>query len=195
MKISAQQVKQLREATGVSMMACKKALAEAEGDQAKAKHLLRKKGQKVAEKKLIRTTNQGNITSYIHNNGKIGALVEVHCETDFVAKNKDFKKLCGEIALQVVGYDPLYVSPDYIPEEDLKEKEKVFKEELIAQGLKEAILKKALVSKLNKFKEERSLLSQPYFRNDKKTVNDIIQEAIAKLGENIQVQRFTRYQI
>ena len=195
MAISAQEVKKLRDITGVSIMACKKALTEANGDIDEAQRILRKQGQKVAEKKLTRETNQGLVVSYIHNNNRLGSLVEVHCETDFVAKNSDFQKLCKEIAIQVTGYNPLYISADYIPKEDLEKKEKLFREDYSSQGLEGERLEKAVKSHLEKFKEENSLLSQPYFRDTKRTVEDLIQETIAKVGENIQVKRFVRYQI
>ena len=195
MQVSANDVKKLRDQIGVSMMACKKALLEANGDIEEAKKLLRKQGQKVVEKKLIRETNQGIIVSYVHGNSKLGAMVEVHCETDFVAKNKEFQQLCKDLALQIVGYNPLYVSPDYISEVDLKKQEKLYNEEFTGQKLTGDILKKAVASKLEKFKKENALLSQPYFRDEKKTVEDVIAGAITKLGENIQVKQFVRYQI
>ncbi len=195
MQISAQQVKQLREITGISMMACKKALIEAEGDIAKAQKILKKQGAKVAAAKLLRETHQGLIASYIHNNQKIGVLVEVHCETDFVAKSDEFQKLCHELAVQIAGYSPLYVSPDYIPQEELEKQEKLFRQDYESQGLTSERLEKAVKSRLEKFKKENSLLSQPYFRDESKTIKDIIQEAITKTGENIQVKRFTRYQL
>jgi len=195
MKISAQDVKKLRDETSVSMMTCKKALIDAGGDMAKAKQILRQQGQKVAEKKLVRETSQGIIASYVHNNLKVGALVELHCETDFVAKNKEFQKLGQELALQVVGFSPLYVSPDYIPTKDLKKQEELYREEFGDQKLAGDKLEKAVQSKLEKFKKENSLLSQPYFREGSKTIEDLVNASIAKLGENIQIKRFERYQI
>ncbi|MFA6436726.1 MAG: translation elongation factor Ts [Candidatus Paceibacterota bacterium] len=195
MNISAQDVKKLREETGVSMMACKKALTDAKGDFKKAKEILRGQGEKVAEKKLTRETNQGIIHAYIHGNQKIGAIVEVHCETDFVAKNTEFKEFCKELTLQITGYNPIYLSPDYIPEEDLKKQEKLFREEFIGQKLQGERLEKAITSKIDKFKKENSLLSQSYFRDESKTIDQLLKEIIARLGENIQITRFTRYQI
>jgi elongation factor Ts len=195
MNISAQDVKKLREETGVSMMACKKALTDAKGDFQKAKEILRGQGEKVAEKKLTRQTNQGIIHAYIHGNQKVGALVEVHCETDFVAKNAEFKEFCKELTLQIAGYNPTYLSPDYISEEDLKKQEKLFREEFVGQKLQGERLEKSLISKLDKFKKESSLLSQSYFRDESKTIDQLLKEIIARLGENIQITRFTRYQI
>ena len=195
MNISAKEVKQLREQTGISMMACKKALIDANGDFEEAKKGLRIQGEKVAEKKLARNTNQGIIASYIHGDNKTGALVELHCETDFVGKNEDFKKLAKELAIQVVGYNPLYISQDYVPEEDIKEKTKLFKEELKGQKVEGDRLEKALSSKLEKFKRESALLSQKYFRDQSKTIDQLIKEMVAKLGENIQIKHFDRYQI
>jgi elongation factor Ts len=195
MDIPAKDVKQLREETGISMMACKNALIEAGGDFEKAKKCLRTQGEKVAEKKLARNTNQGIVASYIHGDNKIGALVELHCETDFVAKNEDFKKLAKELAIQVVGYNPLYVSEDYVPEEDINEKTKLFKEEFKGQKIEGDRLEKALTSKIDKFKRDNALLSQKYFREESKTIDQFIKETVAKLGENIQIKSFTRYQI
>jgi len=183
MTISIEKVKKLRDLSGISIMACKKALVEAQGDIEKAKNILRQQGQKVAQKKLTRETKQGLIAAYIHNNRKIGAMVEVHCETDFVAKNSDFQKLCQELAIQVAGYNPLYVSSDYIPAKDLQEKKQLFEEDYHAQGLTGERLQKAVASRLEKFKKENSLLSQPYFRNPQETVEDLIQETIAKVGK------------
>jgi len=195
MEISAKEVKQLREETGVSMMACKKALIEAKGNIEEAKKILKRQGVKVAETKVARVTHQGRIEAYIHSNSKIGTLIEVHCETDFVAKNTDFQKLCKELALQIVGYNPLYISPDYIPAEDLKKQQKLFEDDYKSQGLTGERLKKAVEGRLEKFTQENSLLSQPYFRDTSKTVQDMVTETIARLGENIQVKNFTRYQI
>jgi len=195
MEISAKEVKKLREETGVSMMVCKKALIEAKGNVEEAKKILKKQGEKVAEVKLARVTHQGKIEAYIHNNAKVGALVEVHCETDFVAKNADFQQLCRELALQIAGYNPLYISPDYIPEEDLKKQRKLFEDDYKSQGLQGERLKKAIAGRLEKFTKENSLLSQPYFRDESKTVEGVVKEMIARLGENIQIKNFTRYQI
>jgi len=195
MDISAKDVKLLREQTGISMMACKKALVDAGGNFEEAKKFLRTQGEKVAEKKLARDTNQGIIASYIHGNNKIGALVELHCETDFVGKNEGFKNLAKELAIQVVGYSPLYVSEDYVPVEDIKKKTKLFKEEFKGQKVEGDRLEKALSSKIDKFRRENSLLSQKYFRDESKTIDQLIKETVAKLGENIQIKRFVRYQI
>ncbi len=195
MKTSAQDVKKLRGETGVSIMMCKNALMKTDGDFKEAKKYLRKQGEKIAAKKLIRETHQGIITSYIHNNLKIGSMIEVHCETDFVAKNKEFQNLCRELAIQIAGYNPLYISPDYIAENDLKKQEMLYRDEFSERKLTGETLEKAVQSKLEKFKKENSLLSQPYFKDEKKTVEDLIKISIARLGENIQIKRFARYQI
>ena len=194
-KIDLRLVKQLRQKTGVSVMACREALIEAHGNLKKAEEILRKQGKEFAQKKVERETHQGLIDAYIHTNGKIGALIEVHCETDFVAKTKEFKTLCHELALQVAGYNPSYISPEYIPREDLEKQKKVIEQEFKLRGLTGQRLKKATESKLEKFKKENSLLKQPYFRNEQITVEDLINQAIAKLGENIRVKRFVRYEI
>jgi len=195
MKTSAQDVKKLREETGISIMMCKNALLKTDGDFKEAKKYLREQGEKIAAKKLIRETHQGIIASYIHNNLKIGAMIEVHCETDFVAKNEEFQNLCKELAIQVAGYNPSYVSSDYIAESDLKKQEMLYRDEFSGRKLTKERIEKAVQSKLEKFKKENSLLSQPYFKDEKKTIEDLIKIAIARLGENIQVKRFVRYQI
>jgi elongation factor Ts len=195
MKISAQDVKKLREETGISIMMCKKALIETNGNLKEAKRHLRKQGEKIAAKKLVRETHQGIIASYIHNNLKIGAMIEVHCETDFVAKSKEFQQLCKELVIQIAGYSPLYISPDYITKADLEKQEILYRDEFSGRKLAGKKLEKAVQSKLEKFKKENSLLSQPYFKDEKKTVEDLIKITIARLGENIQIKRFTRYQI
>ncbi len=195
MKTSAQDVKKLREETGISIMMCKNALIKTNGDFKEAKKHLREQGEKIAAKKLVRETQQGIIASYIHNNLKIGAMIEIHCETDFVAKNEEFQNLCKELAIQVAGYNPLYISPDYIAKADLKKQEMLYRDEFGGRKLTGEKLEKAVQSKLEKFKKENSLLSQPYFKDEKKTIEDLIKIAIARLGENIQIKRFARYQI
>lgn len=193
--VSIKQVKQLRQETGVSVTECKKALEEAKGDFNKAKEILRKWGRELAGKKSEREAGQGIIESYIHPNKKIGALVELRCETDFVAKSKDFQKLTHELCLQIAAMNPLFLKEKDIPEKYLHGERKIYQEQLKNSGKPQKIVNEIIEGKLKKYKEEISLLSQPWIRDETKTIKDLIEEYIAKLGENIQVKRFARYEI
>lgn len=188
------QVKQLREITGAGILDCQQALSQAKGDLDKALDLLRKKGQKIAQNKAVRSANEGIIESYIHSNSKIGVLVELVCETDFVARSEEFKQLGHDIAMQIAATNPLWNSPEDIPPETL-EKEK----EIYAQNLNPARPQKTrdqiINGKLQKFYSEVCLLNQPFVKDDKITVKELIQNKIAKLGENIQVKRFVRFSL
>ncbi len=190
-----EKVKELREKTGAGMMACKDALQESEGNIEKAIENLRKKGIASAEKKQIRETTQGQIESYIHAGGKLGVLVEVNCETDFVAKCDDFKNLCKEIAMQIAASSPQYVSKEDIEEETLSKEKDIYKTQLLKEGKPEKIIEKIIEGKLQKFYEQVCLLEQPYIREEKKKLQEIIKEAVGKIGENIKVKRFVRFKI
>ncbi len=194
-KISAKLVKELRDKTNAGMMDCKKALEEADGDMEKAIEILRKKGIASAQKKAGRTATEGAIGSYIHMGGKIGVLIEVNCETDFVARNEIFQELVKNLAMQVAASNPKFVKPEDIPAEVLEKEKEIYREQAISQGKPENIAEKIAEGRLKKFFSEVCLLNQPYIRDDKKTVKDIITETIAKLGENIQVRRFVRYEL
>ncbi len=196
MEITASLVKKLRDETGAGMMDCKKALVEAEGDIEKAKEILRKKGIDAAAKKAGRATSNGRIESYIHMEGKIGVLIEVGCETDFVARTDDFKQLARNLAMQIAAMKPIYVSKESVPE-DVIEKEKEIYRAQIPPGKPEQVVEKILEGKLQKFFEESCLLEQVYIKDEegKSKVKDYISETIAKLGENIVVKRFTRYEL
>lgn len=189
------QIKQLREETGVSVSECKKALEQTEGNFDKAKEILRKWGKELAGKKSERKAAAGIIKSYIHPNDKVGVLLELRSETDFVARSDDFKNLAHEICLQIAAMKPLYVSENDIPEEFLDGEIKIYKEQAEGSGKPENIVNQIIEGKIKKYKESVSLLSQSWIKDDTKTVNDLTNECIAKLGENIQISKFSRFEI
>ncbi|MBI2426499.1 MAG: translation elongation factor Ts [Candidatus Kerfeldbacteria bacterium] len=192
MTITAESIKDLREQTGAGVMDVKEALQEANGDRDKAIELLRKKGMKTAEKKADRTAKEGWIGWYVHATGKIAALVVVNCETDFVARNSEFQALAKDIAMQVAALAPEYITPNDVPE-DVKEREKdVYRAQLAKEGKSEAIMEKILEGKLQKFYSDVCLVKQPFFKDDKLTIEDLINQAVAKLGEKIEVTQMTR---
>jgi len=193
MEITAAKVKELREKTGIGMMKCKEALHECAGDFEKAIQYLRKKGLATAEKKSGRTTNEGRIASYIHANNKIGVLIEINCETDFVAKGDDFAQLAKDICMQVAASDPLTISRDNVPQE-LVDKEKAIYADQV-KGKPESIIEKILQGKLDAYFKQVCLLEQPFIKDTSIAVDDLIKQIIAKTGENITVARFTRYQL
>ncbi len=192
MAITAEAVKQLREQTGAGMMDCKRALEETGGDAEKAITLLRERGTASAAKKAARDAREGLVSSYIHTGGRIGVLIEVNCETDFVARTDDFQRLVRDLAMQVAGLAPTYVDVENIPADDLEAK----KAELIAdpsvQAKPEAIREKIVDGQLRKWYRDVCLLEQPY-RDEDRSVRDLVTEKIATIGENIRVRRFTRY--
>lgn len=188
-------IKKLRAKTLASMIECRNALDESEGDFEKATEILRKKGSLIAQKKTERTTANGIVSSYIHNDCKIGVLVELNCETDFVAKNEEFKKLGHEICMHIAAMNPQYVRAEDIPKDVIDAEKEIYRKQLEGSGKPEEIIEKIIEGKLNKYSEEHVLLSQPYIRDDSKNIQDLINEFIAKLGENIRVKRFVRYQI
>ena len=192
MAISASLVKELRERTGAGMMDCKKALQECDGDQEKSMLWLREKGLAKAQKKSGRATSQGFIGSYIHSNGKIGVLVELKCETDFVAKNEKFLELAKDLAMQVAATSPLCVAPEDIPEDVLEQERKLFTQQTLDEGKPENIVPKIVEGRMKKFAQEVCLLEQAFIKDDSRKVKDLITETIAVLGENIQVGRIVR---
>jgi len=192
-EVSAGQVKELREKTGAGMMDCKKALAEAGGDLAKAEEVLRKKGLSAAAKKSSRAATEGAVASYIHMGGKIGVLVEVNCETDFVARTEGFQALVKDVAMQIAAAAPQWVRREEVPAEVVQKELEIAKAQMRDQKKPEAILEKIAQGKLEKFYEQTCLLDQPFVKEDKKKVHEIVTEAVAKIGENIQVRRFVRY--
>ncbi len=188
-------VKKLREETGIGILECKKAVAEANNDFDKATELLRKKGFEKAKARSTRTTKQGIIGSYIHTNGKIGVLVEVGCETDFVAKNEDFQSLVKDISMQIAAMNPKYISKDDIPDDVIEKEKDIYRAQVKDSGKPENIIEKIVEGKLKKFYTEICLLNQNFFKEDKKTMEELIIEIIHKTGENIIVKRFIRYQL
>ena len=194
-KITAQLVKDLRGSTGASIMECRNALAQSKGDLEKAIEYLRKRGKEKAAKKADRTTVEGVVASYIHSNQKIGAIVEVFCETDFVAKNSEFQELAHDLAMHIAAANPKYLSLEKIDPEDKEDFEKFVREELSSEKKPADIIEKIVEGKVKKHFEEISLLAQPFVKNPDMTVEDLIKEKIAKIGENIQVGNFARFEI
>jgi elongation factor Ts len=192
MAITAEAVKDLRERTGAGMMDCKRALEETGGDVDKAVALLREKGLAAAAKKAGRDAREGLISSYIHTGGRVGVLIEVNCETDFVARTDEFQKLVRDIAIQVAGLAPQYVDVDRIPEEVVAAKRATLLADESVQSKPEAIREKIVEGQLNKWYKEVCLLEQP-FRDEDRTVRDLVTEQISTIGENIRVRRFTRF--
>jgi elongation factor Ts len=193
--ISAAMVKQLREKTGAGMMDCKNALSEVEGDVEKAIEFLRKKGLATAQKRAGRALSEGIIQSYIHMTGKLGVLVEVNCETDFVAKNEDFQEFTKNIAMHIAATNPLGITPEDISEEIIEKEKEIYRAQALDMGKPENVIDKIVEGKLNKFYQESCLMNQPYVRDTDISVADLLNQMIAKIGENISIKRFVRYQI
>jgi len=192
MQIDAKMVKELRDKTGLGIMDCKNALTEAEGDMDKAVEILRKKGLKVAAKRSGRETKQGIIEPYIHTGGKIGVLVELNCETDFVARTGEFQQLARDIAMQVAAADPKWVGPDDVPEEEVEKEKAIYADQAAAEGKPEKVVPKIVEGKLRRYYESVCLLEQSYIKDPDRKVKDVITEQIGKIGESIRVGRFVR---
>jgi elongation factor Ts len=195
MAVDAKLVKKLREMTGAGMLDCKKALEETNGNLEEAVELLRKKGIAKAAKKAGRETKEGLIHSYIHAGGRVGVLLELNCETDFVARNELFKELANELALQIAAMKPKWVKREDVPQEIIAKEGEIAREAAIAEGKPEHIAEKIAEGKLNKFFQENCLLEQKYIKDESKTIEELVKEYIAKIGENIQVGRFCRFEI
>jgi elongation factor Ts len=193
--VDAKHVMELREKTGAGIMDCKKALADAGGDAEKAIDILRKKGAMAAAKKAGRATREGTIGSYIHFGGKIGVLVEVTCETDFVANTPDFKELAKDLAMQVASAQPMYVDAENVPDEVLAKEKEIYREQALGEGKPEKILDRIVDGKLKKYYSQFCLLEQPFVKDDSITVRERVQGTVAKLGENMTVRRFARFQV
>jgi elongation factor Ts len=194
-QVTAAQIKELRERTGAGMSDCKKALVECNAEMEKSIEFLRKKGLAKAAKKAGRVATEGLITHYIHGNGRIGVLVETNCETDFVAKNDDFISFAREVGMQIAAMSPMYVSKEDVPA-DLIEKEKSIRIAQAATSGKPAnVVEKMVDGQISKWLKEVCLMDQPWVKDDKQTINDLQQALIAKIGENIKVRRFTRYEL
>ncbi len=194
-EVTPQRVKELREKTGAGIMDCKKALQECEGDLEKAIETLRKKGLAAAAKKAARSTKEGLVHAYIHMGGKIGVLIEVNCETDFVARTQEFEELVHLLAMQVAASSPLYVKKEDVPPEILEKERDLYREQALEQGKPEKVVDRIVEGKLNKFYQEVCLLEQPFIKELEKRVSQLLAEHIAKLGENIQIKRFARFQL
>ena len=197
MSVSAEQVKKLREISGAPMLECKKALEEAGGDEEKAFTVLRKRGQAVAAKKAGRATSEGIVGTYIHAGGKMGVLIEVNCESDFVARNEEFQQLVHDLAMQVCATDPRFVRKEDVTEEVLTREKEILKEQAAASGKPEAVLDKIVEGRLGKFYEEACLYEQHFIKDTTgaMTIGELIASKIAKFGENITVRRFARFKV
>ena len=195
MAITAQMVKELREKTGLGMMDCKSALVETEGDLDKAVEYLRKKGALKAAKREGRATSEGRIGSYIHMNGKIGVLLELNCESDFVAKTDQFADIVKDLCMHVAASSPQWIAPEDVPEDVIAKEKDIYMDQAKEAGKPEKILEKIAEGKLGKFYEDNCLLDQKFVKDTDKTVREMIKEKIAQLGENITVGRFTRFQL
>ena len=195
MGFSAKDVSELRQRTGAGMMDCKNALEEANGDLDKAVEILRSKGAAKAEKRAGRSTSEGVIGSYIHHNGKVAVLVELNCETDFVARTDDFQQLAKYIAEHVAAAEPLAVDKDQIPADKIDSERRIFVEQVRASGKPENMIDKIVDGKIEAYYKDVALLHQAWVREPKKTIGDLVKETSAKTGENIQVRRFVRYKL
>ena len=195
MEITAEMVKELRQRTGIGVMECKSALKEADGDIEKAIEILRKKGYARAQDKAARRANEGLMGAYIHSNGRIGVLVEVNCESDFVARNAEFQELVKNICLQIAAASPKYVAAEDVPAEVIEQEKEIVRAQFKDSKKPAEIVEKIVLGKLGKLYEEVCLLDQIFIKDDKVTIRQLIQSAVAKIGENIKVGRFTRYEI
>lgn len=193
--ITANQVKELREMTGAGMMDCKKALTETGGDMEKAVIFLREKGLSAAAKKSGRIATEGVVETYIHGGGKIGVMVELNCETDFVAKTDEFKELAKDIAMHIAAAKPEYLKSDEVPAEILEQEKEILKAQALNEGKPEKIIEKMVEGRIAKFYKDVCLLDQQFVKDSDKTISQLITEKIAKIGENISIRRFTRYEL
>ncbi len=195
MAATAEQIKKLRELTGAGVLDAKRTLEEHDGDFDKALAILKEKGMKAAAKKTERVAKQGLIETYVHAGGRLGVIVEINCETDFVAATKEFRELAHDVALQIAATNPKYVSQADVPANVVEEQKKIFADAAAAEGKPTHIIEKIVAGKLESFYKESCLLLQPFVRDDKSTVHDLIQSTVAKLQENIVVRRFSRFEL
>lgn len=194
-EISAAMVKQLREKTGAGIMDCKQALSSCDGDVEKSVDFLRKKGLATAQKRAGRALSEGVIQPYIHMGGKLGVLVEVNCETDFVAKTDDFKEFSKNIAMHIAATNPVGIVPEDVPEDVISREKEIYRAQALDMGKPEKMIDKIVEGKLNKFFKDNCLMNQAYVRDPNVTVADVLNEVIAKIGENISIKRFVRFQV
>jgi elongation factor Ts len=190
-----EKIKQLREETAAGMMDVKRALDESDGDLESARRVLRERGQAIAAKKSARETHEGLIEAYVHFNGRVGVLVEVNCETDFVARTPEFKDFARSVALHVASMNPITVSPENIPQEVLSEERAIAEKQAREMGKPENITERIVEGRMDKFVKEKALLTQPYVKEPDKTVGDLLRETIQKVGENVVIRRFVRYEL
>lgn len=195
MEVKASSVKELREKTGTGMMDCKKALAESEGDMEKAVDYLRRKGLAAAAKKMSRVAAEGLVGAYIHAGGKIGVLVELNCETDSLARAPEFQSLLKDVAMQIAAANPRYVRPEDVPPQEIEREREIYRRQALDSGKPEKIVDKIVEGKMERFYSEVCLLVQAFIKDPDRKVGELIQEAIARLGEKIQVRRFVRYHL
>lgn len=195
MEISASVVKELRDRTACGMMDCKKALQECNGDMEKAVDYLREKGLAKAAKKADRDAKDGRIFSYIHNTGKVGVLVEIDCETDFVGRTDEFQKLGHEVAMHIAAANPTYLCPEDMPVEELEREKEVYRQQLLAEGKPADRIEQILEGKVRKFYEQTCLVEQAWIRDGDKKIKDLVNDLIARLGENMKIRRFARFSI
>jgi len=193
--VTAEMVKELRERTGAGMMDCKRALVACDGEIEKAIDELRAKGLAKAAKKAGRVASEGVVTSYIHGGGRIGVLLELNCETDFVGKNEGFKQLAHDLAMQIAASNPEYVRREEIPTEALDREREVLRAQALEEGKPEKVIEKMVEGRIDKYFKERCLLEQPYIKDPDKTVQELVHEHVAKIGENISVRRFARFEV
>lgn len=194
-EISAAMVKELRQATGSGIMDCKKVLTEAQGDMEKAIDLLRKKGLAKAAKRAGRSTSEGIIYSYIHTGSRLGVLLEVNCESDFVAKTQDFETFAKNIAMHIAASNPVGLNPEDVDQAIVEKEREIYRAQMLKEGKPENIIDRIVDGKVEKFYKDVCLMSQPYVKDPQKTVTDVLKETIGKIGENIQIKRFARFQI
>ena len=194
-EVTSAMIKELRDKTQAGMMDCKKALTETDGDMEKAVEFLRKKGLASADKKMGREVTEGIVASYIHNNNKIGVLIELKTMTDFVARNEDFQELARELAMQIAAANPLYVSPEEVPADVVEKEKEIYREQMKDSGKPENVIEKIVEGKLQKFYSEVCLLEQEFIKDGSIKIKDLIKEKIATFGENIAVGKFARFQI
>ncbi|AIQ47831.1 elongation factor Ts [Paenibacillus sp. FSL R7-0273] len=195
MAVDAKSVKELRERTGAGMLDCKKALEEANGDITKAAELLREKGLSAAANKAGRIATEGTVESYIHAGGRIGVLVEINCETDFVGKTDSFKEFARDIAMQIAAASPQYVRREEVPADAVEKEKEILKAQALNEGKPEKIVEKMVEGRISKFYEEYCLLEQPFVKDPDKTISQLLNEKISTIGENISIRRFVRYEL
>ncbi len=195
MNISASMVKELRQKTGAGVMACKRALTEAEGDMEKAVRVLRETGTAVAAKRLGRKVSEGVVTSYIHAGNRIGVLLELNCETDFVARTEEFQQLARDVSMQIAAKRPLYVKKEDVPESEIEKEKAILRTQAVNEGKPERVVDKIVEGRLNKFFSNVCLMEQEFIKDSDKTIGDLMLEKISTIGENMVIQRFSRYEL